>query len=409
MKQLQKKSWNWRQNRGYTMKKFFFELGNNLKSNIRDYGMFIALAVIMLIFTVLSDGTFISSRNISNLLNQTGYIAVLAVGMTFVIVIRHIDLSVGYVAGFLGAVAAIFLTQYNLNVWMVFIAVLFIGALIGLWHGFLVAFMGLPAFVSTLAGMLIFRGWLQQITRGTGTIIIPNDTFNAISNGFIPDLFNVEGLHVISIVVGVVGVLFFVITQFRNRKNKLKYNFQVLSNSMFFTKLVFVSVLILAITLVLANYRGISWTVLIMITLVGIYHFISNNTALGRHIYAVGGNPEAAELSGINVKYITLIVFASMGMLSGLSGIMYASRLRSATVTAGVLFELDAIAAAYVGGVSAKGGIGRVTGSIIGAIVMASLSNGMNLIALDISLQYMVRGFVLIAAVVFDVKTRGKK
>src|SRR5690554_1828519 len=333
------------------MKNFLSELGNNLKNNIRDYGMFIALAVIMLIFTVLSEGTFISSRNISNLLNQTGYIAVLAVGMTFVIVIRHIDLSVGYVAGFLGAVGAILLTQYNLNVWIVFALVLFFGSLIGLWHGFLVAFMGLPAFVSTLAGMLIFRGWLQQITRGTGTIIIPDDTFNAISNGFIPDLFNIEGLHVISIVVGVIAIILFIISQFRTRKNKLKYNFQVLSKSMFATKLIFTSVLILAITLVLANYRGLSWTVLIMIVHVGIYHFISNNTALGRHIYAVGGNPEAAELSGINVKYITLIVFASMGLLSGLSGIMYASRLRSATVTAGVLFELDAIAASYVGGV----------------------------------------------------------
>lgn len=391
------------------MKNFLSELGDNLKSNIRDYGMFIALAIIMLIFTVLSNGTFISSRNISNLLNQTGYIAVLAVGMTFVIVIRHIDLSVGYVAGFLGAVAAILMTQYNLNVWLVFLAVLFVGTLIGLWHGFLVAFMGLPAFVSTLAGMLIFRGALQQITRGTGTIIIRNDTFNAISNGFIPDLFKIKGLHVISVVVGVVAIILFIISQVRNRRTKQKYNFVVLSKSIFASKLIFISLLILAITLILATYRGISWTVLIMLTVVGIYHFISNNTALGRHIYAVGGNPEAAELSGINVKLITLIVFASMGMLSGLSGIMYASRLRSATVTAGVLFELDAIAAAYVGGVSAKGGIGRVTGSIIGAIVMASLSNGMNLIALDISLQYMVRGLVLIAAVVFDVKTRGNK
>lgn len=391
------------------MKNFLSDLMSNLKNNIRDYGMFIALAIIMLIFTVLSDGTFISSRNISNLLNQTGYIAVLAVGMTFVIVIRHIDLSVGYVAGFLGAVAAILMTQNNMNVWLVIVVVLLIGAAIGLWHGFLVAFMGLPAFVSTLAGMLIFRGALQQITRGTGTIIIPNDTFNAISNGFIPDLFAVEGTHVLSIVVGVLAILFFIISQVNNRKTKLKYNFEVLSKSMFFTKLLFVSSLIMILTLVLANFRGISWTVVIVGVLVGIYHFISNKTALGRHIYAVGGNAEAAQLSGINVKLITLIVFASMGMLSGLSGIMYAARLRSATVTAGMLFELDAIAAAYVGGVSAKGGIGRVTGSIIGAIVMASLSNGMNLIALDISLQYIVRGLVLIAAVVFDVKTRGNK
>jgi len=156
-------------------------------------------------------------------------------------------------------------------------------------------------------------------------------------------------------------------------------------------------------------YRGISWTIVIVLILTIIYHIITNNTVIGRHIYAVGGNPEAARLSGINVKKITMLVFASMGLMSAMSGIMFASRLRSATVTAGTLFELDAIAAAYVGGVSASGGVGKVTGSLIGAIVMASLSNGMNLIGIDISIQYIVRGLVLILAVVFDVRTRNKK
>lgn len=390
------------------MKGFTKELQELLKSNIRDYGMFIALAVIMAVFTILTNGVFISARNISNLLNQTGYVAVLAVGMTLVIVIRHIDLSVGYVAGFIGAVAAVFMTQFDMNVWLVIFIVLILGIIVGLWQGVLVAFLELPAFVSTLAGMLIFRGLLQQVTRGTGTIIIPNETFNAISNGHIPDLFNISGLHVLTLVLGILTTLYYIFVEFKNRNNKINYDFKVLSLRMFILKLVFISSMILLISYTLATYRGFSWTLLIVVVVVGIYHFITNKTVLGRHIYAVGGNPEAAELSGINVKMITLIVFASMGLLSGLSGIMYASRLRSATVTAGVLFELDAIAASYVGGVSSKGGIGRVTGSLIGAIVMASLSNGMNLIALDVSLQYIVRGFVLIAAVVFDVKTRGK-
>ncbi len=390
------------------MKSFMNELKDILSSNVRDYGMFIALAVIMTIFAILTNGVFIGARNISNLLNQTGYVAVLAVGMTLVIVIRHIDLSVGYVAGFLGAVAAILMTQYNLNVWLVILVVLLVGILSGIGQGLLVSRLELPAFVSTLAGMLIFRGLLQQVTRSTGTIIIPNDTFNAISNGHIPDLFNVEGLHVLTLILGLITVVYYVYSEFKTRNNKLKYDFKVMSMRIFILKLLFVSGIILLISYVLATYRGFSWTLLIMVAVVFIYHFITNKTVLGRHIYAVGGNPDAAELSGINVKFITLVVFASMGLLAGLSGIMYASRLRSATVTAGVLFELDAIAASYVGGVSSKGGIGRVTGSVIGAIVMASLSNGMNLIALDVSLQYIVRGVVLIAAVVFDVKTRGK-
>jgi putative multiple sugar transport system permease protein len=391
------------------IKNYFSELSILLKLNVREYGMFIALAVIMLIFSYYSGGLFVSPRNLSNLLNQTGYIAVLAVGMTLVIIIRHIDLSVGYVAGFIGAVAAIMMVQYGVPVGIVIVAVLVLGTLIGLWHGFLVAFMGLPAFVSTLAGMLIFRGALLQVTQGTGTIIIPNEFFNAISNGNIPDIVNIPGIHVLTLIIGLVGVGLFVLSEFKTRKNKLKYNFKVLSMSMLITKLIFVSAVILLITYILATYNGMSWTVVIMLVTVGIYHFITNKTVIGRHIYAVGGNPEAAELSGISVKKITLLVFASMGFLSAVSGILFASRLRSATVTAGVLFELDAIAAAYVGGVSAKGGIGKVTGSIIGAIVMASLSSGMNLVGMDISIQYIVRGLVLIVAVVFDVRTRNKK
>jgi putative multiple sugar transport system permease protein len=390
------------------MKNFLTELWGQLKHNVRDYGMFIALAVIMFIFSYLSNGLFLSPRNISNLFNQTGYIAVLAVGMTLVIIIRHIDLSVGFVAGFIGAVAAILMVQNNVNVYLTIMIVLIIGALTGLWNGFLIAKLNLPAFVATLAGMLIFRGALLQVTSATGTIIIPNRFFNMISNGFIPDI--VEGrLHVLTLVVGLLGIGFYIFNEFKTRQSKIKYRFEVVSLPLFISKLAFVSAMIGWIIWILANFNGISYTVIIVGVVVLIYHTVMTKTVLGRHIYAVGGNPDAAALSGINVNKITMIVFSSMGFLAALSGIMFASRLQSATVTAGTLFELDAIAAAFVGGVSAKGGIGRVTGSIIGAIVMASLSSGMNLIGLDISLQYIVRGLVLVVAVVFDVKTRNMK
>ncbi len=388
---------------------FIKEAQRLIKQNIREYGMYIALVVIMLTFSVATDGLFISSRNISNLINQTGYIAVLAVGMTLVIVIRHIDLSVGFVAGFLGAVAAILLTRFGLPVFAAIFVILVLGVVVGLFNGFLVAKMGIPSFVASLAGMLIFRGALLLATEGTGTIIVPNAAFNAIGNGFIPDIAKVPGVHLLTLLLGLVAIVFYVWSEFNTRRNKQRYNFEVLSMNMFITKLLFVSLVIAYITWILAGYNGLSWTIVIVIIVVAIYNFITNKTALGRHIYAVGGNPEAAKLSGIDVKKVTYIVFGSMSMLAALSGILYTSRLQSATTTAGTLFELDAIAAAYVGGVSAAGGVGKVTGSIIGALVMASLTNGMNLMGVGISYQYIIRGIVLAAAVIFDVKTRNKR
>jgi ABC-type xylose transport system, permease component len=388
---------------------FISDLQRILRENIREYAMYIALFVIMVVFAILTKGVFISSRNLSNLLNQTGYIAVLAVGMTLVIVIRHIDLSVGFLAGFLGAVAAIALSSWGLPTLIVIPMVLILGILAGLITAFPVAKLGIPSFVASLAGWLIFRGALQVVTAGTGTIIISDDSFNAIGNAFIPDIPNIgilNEVHKLTLLLGVAAIAWFVYSEIQNRKTKISYQFEVLPFEIFVLKLVFISVVVGAITWILANYNGLSWTVVIMLLVVAVYHFVSTKTVLGRHIYAVGGNPEAAELSGINVKRIVFIVFGSMGMLSALSGILYASRLQSATTTAGTLFELDAIAAAYVGGVSAAGGVGKVTGSIIGALVMTSLTSGMNLMSVDIAYQYIVRGAVLAAAVIFDVYTR---
>lgn len=388
---------------------FFGEAKALVKANIRDYGMYIALIFIMLTFTIMTNGLFMSSRNISNLLDSAGYIAVLAVGMTLVIVIRHIDLSVGFLAGFLGAIAAIFLTQMGVSVWITIPAILILGALIGLVNGVLIAKIGIPAFVATLAGMLIFRGALLQVTEKTGTIIIKDDQFNAIGNGFIPSIMQINGLHLLTLLVGLVGILLFVYNEISTRRNKMTYGFEVMSSGLFSSKLVLISAIIGYITWILAGYNGLSWTVIIMIIVVVIYHFLTTKTVLGRHIYAVGSNPEAAHLSGINVQKITYIVFGSMGMLAALSGILFTSRLQSATTTAGTLFELDAIAAAYVGGVSSAGGVGKVTGAVIGAIVMACLSSGMNLLGVGISYQYMIRGGVLAGAVIFDVMTRKQR
>ncbi len=390
---------------------FFQNLQKTLRQNIREYGMYIALFVIMLIFTITTNGIFISPRNISNLLNQTGYIAVLAVGMTLVIVIRHIDLSVGFLAGFLGAIAAVALVQWNLPVYIVIPLVLVLGAIAGLITALPVAQLGIPSFVASLAGWLIYRGLLLLVTEGTGTIIIPDATFNALGNSYIPDLPEMAflpGVHKITLLLGLVGIVLFILGQVNDRKQKQAYNFEILPMDLFILKLVFVSAIVGAITWVLSGYNGLSWTVVIVLVVLAIYHFVTTQTVLGRHIYAVGGNPEAAELSGINVKRIIYVVFGSMGMLSALSGILFTARLQSATTTAGTLFELDAIAAAYVGGVSAAGGVGKVIGSIIGALVMLSLTSGMNLMGIGIAYQYVVRGLVLVAAVIFDVTTRGK-
>lgn len=387
----------------------FNEAKSLLKVNIREYGMYIALFVIMLTFSIMTDGLFMSSRNISNLLDATGYIAVLAVGMTLVIVIRHIDLSVGYAAGFLGAIAAILLTNWGVPVYLTVPIILVLGIVLGLFNGLLVASVGIPAFVATLAGMLIYRGALLQVTEKSGTIIVRDDHFNAIGNGFIPSLAEIGGLHLLSLLLGGVAIVLYILSEMSTRRNKLKYEFEVVSKGIFAIKLVFVSAIIAYITWILAGYNGFSWTVIIMLLVVVVYHFIATKTVLGRHIYAVGSNPEAAHLSGINVKKITYIVFGSMGLLSALSGILFTARLQSATTTAGTLFELDAIAAAYVGGVSSAGGVGKVTGAIIGAIVMASLSSGMNLLGVGVSYQYIIRGGVLAAAVIFDVMTRKKR
>ena len=390
------------------------EIKKLLKQNIRDYMMYITLAIVIGIFTVMTNGVFLSSRNITNLLNQTGYLAVLAIGMTLVFIIRYFDMSVGYLSGFLGACAAIAMVSWG---WPGIVAILFVlvlGLLAGLLMAIPIANLGVPAFIATLAGWLIYRGALLLATLKTGTIIIPDKFFNAIGNAAIPDIFPADSaflpeMHKLTLLLGLVAIAWLVIRSIAERKSKQAYNFEVLPLGIFVFKLVFMSAIIGAIAWIVAGYNGISWTIIIMLVLMFVYDFVMNQTVLGRHIYAVGGNPEAAELSGISVKRITFIVFGSMGFLTAVSGILFASRLQSATTIAGAGLEFDAMSAAYIGGVSAYGGVGKVTSSLVGAIFFMALTSGMNLLGTDIALQYIIKGAVLLLAVIFDVQTRKRK
>lgn len=390
---------------------FFKELKMSLVSNIRDYGMYFALAFIVVLFTYLTRGLFISPNNIYNIIIQTGYIGVMAVGMTLVIVIRHIDLAVGSILGCASAVAAVMMLNLGANSLVALFVAMIFGVLAGIVTGVLVARVGMPAFVASLAGMFIYRGLMFQVLSANGgsAVRFKSPFIDAVGNGSIPRLFDIGKYAGLTVVIGLLLIAIFIYSQAKYRKVQKHYGFSVDSSALFLLKLAFISIVILAFTLQLAAGRGFPVTLVILGVVVGLYHFITTNTVLGRHIYAVGGNPEAAELSGVDVKKITIIVFASMGLLAGLAGFMYAARLNSATLTAGRGLELFAIASAFVGGTSAAGGVGKVTGSMIGALVIMSLSNGMQMLGVATDTKDIVIGIVLVLAVIFDIKTRDIK
>lgn len=384
------------------------ELSWMLQTRIRDYAMYIALAAIFVIFGIATGGSFLSARNLTNLINQTGYIAVMAVAMTLILIICEIDLSVGYVSGFLGAVCAILMVRMNISMWLVIPIILVLGVLIGAVKGLIVTKMGVPAFVTTLAFEFAFRGLLSLATSVSGTIPISIDSFNAISNGFVPDIGEIGGMHALSLIVGALVIVLMVLSRIRNRRKLQKYNFEVSSKAVFIISTVFMAVIIGAVAVVLSLYRGLSWTIVIVAVVVAAYHFLMEKTRLGRHLYGVGGNAEAARLAGINVENIRLFAFCSLGLMTALGGILFASRMQAASTTAGAGFELDAIASCYIGGTSTSGGIGKVTNSVVGALVIMSLTNGLNLMGVGIAYQYIVKGVIFIAAVAFDVYNRKK-
>ena len=302
-----------------------------LKNNIKSYMMYIALVVIMLVFQIWSGGKFFRASNITNLFNQAAYVGVLAIGMTLILILKHIDLSVGYVAGFTGALAAILMQSYGVNEWLAILIVMVVGLVIGLYQGLTVTRLGVPAFVVTLAGMFIFRGLLSRTLAESGTVVVSQKGFLALCNGFIPDIPVKTGIHMVTMIVGVLGVIIVILTQIKNRKNKQKYQFEVVSTPIFVIGMVLVSAVILAICWVLATYKGIPWSAVIVGVILLIYTFMLSKTKLGRYIYGIGGNDQAAELSGVNVKQVTLFAFCSMSVLAAVAGILYTSRLSSAT------------------------------------------------------------------------------
>lgn len=379
-----------------------------ISNNVRQFGMVIALVVIAILFQFLTGGVLLTPLNITNIIMQNSYIILLAFGMLIVIITGEIDLSVGSVVAFVGAISGILLVNQDLPVIVGIFLSLLIGAAIGAFNGFWVAYVRIPAFIVTLASMLIFRG-LTLVALNGQTIAPFPDSFRSLSTAFIPDIFNGGNLHILTILVGALFTIVYIIFEYRNRQNDKKYNVDTSSNSLFIAKLVIAAVIINTFTFVLAQYEGIAIVLVLIFFIYLIYASMMNKTVLGRHIYAVGGNENAARLSGINSNKVKFWVFVNMGVLSALAGLIFAGRLNAATPQAGTGFELDAIAAAVIGGASMTGGVGTVFGAVIGALVMGILNNGMSIMGIGIDWQQAIKGLVLLAAVTFDILYKKKK
>lgn len=367
--------------------------------HIRRYTMLIALVGIWFIFSFLTDGIFISPRNLSNLFVQTVAVAIIAIGMTLVIVTRNIDLSVGSVAALAGAVAAFLQVKMGWPTASVIAAALAVGILIGFWHGFWIAYRAVPAFIVTLASMMVFRGLVLGVTNGT-TIAPLSDSFKAIGQSYLsPHL---------SAWIGILVIIAYVFLDFDRRRKRIKYGFKVNGLAFEILKLFLVSSAIAGFFAIMVFNRGIHCAVLLVMLLALVFHFIAEHTVFGRQLYAIGGNPDAAELSGLNIKKSVLLLYVVFGALTAVAGLVLTARLNAATTSAGQGMELDVIAAAVIGGTSLMGGEGTIIGAVIGALIMASLDNGMSLMNTNITYQYIIKGLILLLAVWVDIATRNK-
>lgn len=379
-------------------------LKNTVKNNIRQYTMVIALLSIWIIFQFLTKGIFISPRNLSNLFLQSASIAILACGMVLVLVAGHIDLSVGSVVGFTGAICAVLMAKQHFGTIPTILIALGVGVLIGIWQGFWVAFRQVPAFIVTLAGLLMFRGGVLGVTGGN-TVAPMNDSFKAIGQGYLPKLTELP-FHDTTALIGLVFMVAYVIFEINKRQSRLKYGFEVLPMKLQIAKIIGGLIVIGLVMSIMVSYMGIPYAVLLLIAIILIFTVIAEKTTFGRYVYAIGGNKEAARLSGINIRRVNMLVFILMSVLATVSGIVYTARLNAATGSAGMNMELDAIASAVIGGTSTLGGEGTIVGCIIGALVMASLDNGMSLMNLGVTWQYIVKGLILLLAVWVDIATR---
>ncbi|MBU3112506.1 multiple monosaccharide ABC transporter permease [Clostridium lacusfryxellense] len=377
------------------------------KENVTQYSMIIALVGIMVFFQIASGGILLKPLNITNLILQNSYILILAIGMLLVIVAFQIDLSVGSVAAVVGALAGIMIINNKMSTPLGIAIVLIIGAIVGAWQGFWVAYVKIPAFITTLAGMMVFRGLTYVSLDGTSIAPFPK-SFQLMSTGFIPDFFNGNGIHITTIVIGLILTVFYVLSEMKKRAAQKKYKFEVTSPVILGLKMGTLIILINAFCYIMASYKGLPNVLVLLAVLVAIYTFITKKTTLGRHIYALGGNEKAARLSGVKTKWVIFLVFVNMGVLSALAGLVFAARLNSATPNAGVGFELDAIAACFIGGASTAGGIGTIMGAMIGGLFMGVMNNGMSLMGVGIDWQQTIKGLVLLFAVAFDVYSKSK-
>lgn len=375
---------------------------------LSKYSMIFILIAILIAFQILTDGILWKPLNITNLILQNSHVLVLAIGMLLVILLGDVDLSVGSVVAFVGAASAVMMVQWQWHPMIAIIVSLFLGGLIGAWNGFWVSYIGIPAFIVTLAGLLSFRGLTQVILGGTTLAPFPT-FFTKLSSGYIPDFIGGGELHVTSILIGLVLSLLAVWNMWKARKRKKDNLFEVESTVWFMTKVVIMFVSIMLLTTVLASYKGYPVILILLAVLIMMYGFLTTKTTLGRQIYAIGGNRKAAELSGVKTKKLTFWIFVNMGVLSALAGLLVASRLNAATPNAGNGFELDAIAAVYIGGASASGGIGTILGAVIGGLIMGILNNGMSIMGIGIDWQQAIKGLILLLAVAFDVYSRKRK
>ena len=383
------------------------KLARLFRDNIRQYGMVLALLLIGGFFQITTGGILLNPLNVTNLVLQNSYILILAVGMLMVIVAFQIDLSVGSLAAFIGATSGVMMVTMSLPFWLSMIVILIFGAILGAWQGYWIAYVRIPAFIVTLAGQLLFRGLTYVTLQGQSIGPFPPE-FQLISSGFLPDFFAGYGIHMTTVLLGLLASVAIVWSEFSKRRALKKYGFELLSPGLTAAKLIILVGALNAFTLVLAAYKGIPNVLILLTALILVYTFVANKTIAGRHIYALGGNEKAAGLSGVKTKRVLFWVFVNMGVLSALSGMVFAARLNAATPKAGTGFELDAIAACFIGGASTAGGIGTIFGAMIGALVMGVLNNGMSLMCVGIDWQQSIKGLVLLFAVAFDVFSKSK-
>lgn len=380
-----------------------------IRANIKQLGMIIALVVMTILFQILTDGTMLLPGNVTNLILQNSYILILAIGMILVILTGRVDLSVGSLAGFSSALAGVFIINWGLPLWVAMPAVLLIGALAGAWNGYWIAYRNIPFFVVTLAGMLVFHG-LTMAVLADGTIATFPRAFTQIASGVIPDVFGGSGFNVTAMALCGLAALVFVVFELRKRKATQTFEGEVAPTFFFVAKLVLIVGAMLLFGYWFGQARGMPIIMIVLAALAIIYSFIASKTVMGRHIYATGGNPKAAELNGIKTKKVVFWVYVNMGMLAALAGMVVAARFDAASPRADAGFELQAIAASFIGGASPMGGVGKIVGAVIGAMVMGVLNNGLRLLGYGADIQLAITGFVLLAAVAFDVyvKTKSK-